>query len=616
MSQNIPNLKPNQLVYTNNQYTQQPNFTAGNGTVSSGNAIVNNNPILSRAEKGASDNPLILPLGTLGFGTALIGLTNFMNKPLQTKNYEDTFYHTVEDKVKDFAQKPKVSSVLDYKKKKKQWLSNKLNKSEIYRTLRYKQSIGGSQVQSQAAGSRGHVATRAIEVMKKYKEANPNYTGFDSIISKYGKDASKYNKEILEDFSKEIAKFNTLELKAQLTKTFSKRPWWGLGLVKNESSLLEIVNKSKLIDYYKSTNSKVGQKAAGYLLRSAECLTNGMFSGKGAVLIQAFFIAQSLQEAMKAEKGEKFSTFMASFAELMAMMATIGIQMRIMNSLAGLKNIGMSEANVKTVQQLKQTANEAAKAGNKAAYDQTLVQIKKLQNVSKKGAAAAGNTALKWYQKPVKWLGNLISYGRIRETIKPLKNNKFATSLAKIPYGLKVGAGYAGRIALLMAVVLPIFSGTAKKLSYAIFGKPVKTLEKEKNEGKEPQQVQEQPQQPNTNPTQSIVKPQEPKPQLNTQQPQNVQTYQSGKPGNLVDKMQQQYQQKQNPIGAQSMQQSPVASSELKTPEYQAGITRTYIPNPILGYEAPVNPASSRSAQIDAVLRQADIVEAQAQRFM
>lgn len=612
MSQNIPNLKPNQLVYTNNQYTQQPNFTAGNGTVSSGNAIVNNNPILSRAEKGASDNPLILPLGTLGFGTALIGLTNFMNKPLQTKNYKDTFYHTVEDKVKDFAQKPKVSSVLDYLSKKKQWLSNKLNKSEIYRTLRYKQSIGGSQVQSQAAGSKGHVATRAMEIMKKYKEANPNYTGFDSIISKYGKEASLFKDEILKEFGQAVKKLP----KDELTKTFSKRPWWGLGLVKNESSLLEIVNKSKLIDYYKSTNSKVGQKAAGYLLRSAECLTNGMFSGKGAVLIQAFFIAQSLQEAMKAEKGEKFSTFMASFAELMAMMATIGIQMRIMNSLAGLKNIGMSEANVKTVQQLKQTANEAAKAGKKATYDQTLAQIKKLQNVSKKGAAAAGNTALKWYQKPVKWLGNLISYGRIRETIKPLKNNKFATSLAKIPYGLKVGAGYAGRIALLMAVVLPIFSGTAKKLSYAIFGKPVKTLEKEKNEGKEPQQVQEQPQQPNTNPTQSIVKPQEPKPQLNTEQPQNVQTYQSGKPGNLVDKMQQQYQQKQNPIGAQSMQQSPVASSELKTPEYQAGITRTYIPNPILGYEAPVNPASSRSAQIDAVLRQADIVEAQAQRFM
>lgn len=608
MSQNIPNLKPNQLV----QYTQQPNFTAGNGTVSSGNAIVNNNPILSRAEKGASDNPLLLPLGTLGFGTALIGLTNFMNKPLQTKNYEDTFYHTVENKVNNFVQKPKVSSVLDYLSKKKQWLSNKLNKSEIYRTLRYKQSIGGSQVQSQAAGSKGHVATRAMEIMKKYKEANPNYTGFDSIISKYGKDASLFKDEILKEFGQAVKKLP----KDELTKSFSKRPWWGLGLVKNESSLLEIVNKSKLIDYYKSTNSKVGQKAAGYLLRSAECLTNGMFSGKGAVLIQAFFIAQSLQEAMKAEKGEKFSTFMASFAELMAMMATIGIQMRIMNSLAGLKNIGMSEANVKTVQQLKQIANEAAKSGNKAVYDSTVAQIKKLENVTKKGAAAAGNTALKWYQKPVKWLGNLISYGRIRETIKPLKNNKFATSLAKIPYGLKVGAGYAGRIALLMAVVLPIFSGTAKKLSYAIFGKPVKTLEKEKNEGKEPQQVQEQPQQPNTNPTQSIVKPQEPKPQLNTQQPQNVQTYQSGKPGNLVDKMQQQYQQKQNPIGAQSMQQSPVASSELKTPEYQAGITRTYIPNPILGYEAPVNPASSRSAQIDAVLRQADIVEAQAQRFM
>lgn len=604
MAQNIPSMPQNQALYIKNQYGQQqpPNFSAAGTQISSGGKVVENNPILSRAEKAkdGGDNPLILPVGTAAFGAAMIALTNFMNKPLQEKTYENTFYHRVEEAVDRFATKPNAAKFFDYLKDKKTWLSEKLNKSEIYRTLRTKPSKGGPQVQSQAAGSRGHLAGRALEVMRKYKEANPGFTGFDSILNKASKDSYKYYDEIIK----------TIETSGiDKAKIFAKRPWWGLGLINNKTNLQEILNKSKLIENYKAGGKSVGQKAAGYLMRGTECLTNGMFSGKGAILFQAFFIAQSLQEAMKAEKGEKVSTFMGSFAELMAMMATIGVQMRIMNSLAGLKFIGMETSEHKAYQKYMELAQKYAKEGNTAMYKKALANIKNLKK--------AANANTKWYQKPIKWLGNVCAFGRLNETVKPLKTgNAFTNFFKKIPYGTKVGLGYAGRVALVMAVVMPLFSKPAKKIAYAIFGTPKKTLEKEKmneKEGEQPENAQTpQAQQPQTavNPNQQIVKPQQPQQQLN---PQQQAPFKPAQPGNLLQKMQ---QQQQNPIGAQGISTAPIASSELKTPEYNAGIKRTYIPNPVLGYEAPANPASSRAAEIDAVMRQADFAEAQAQKYM
>ena len=69
--------------------------------------------------------------------------------------------------------------------------------------------------------------------------------------------------------------------------------------------------------------SALGKKVSGYLLRGAECLTNGIFSGKGQVLIQALMIAQSANEASKAEKGEKFSTFMLCGMLLLIIIVTL-----------------------------------------------------------------------------------------------------------------------------------------------------------------------------------------------------------------------------------------------------------------------------------------------------
>ncbi len=585
ISSNVP-VYPQQTQYM--QPVSNPNFTAAGSPVSSGATVVERNPLLNAAAS-TPENPLAF-LGAAAASTlALFGINNFINKPLQTKDYTNTFFGRIENAIDSkTANNETIRKISGFLSTVKQRAKNVVDKSEILRTLFRKPSIGGPTVQQQAAGARGHLAGRALEIMRKYKEAT-GFTGFDAILQKAGKESYKHYDEIM----------NTIRNSgADLTKVMSKRPWWGLGLVKNKSSLKEILNKDILISNYKNAGTSLGKKVSGYLLRSAECLTNGIFSGKGQVLIQALMIAQAANEASKAEKGEKFPMFMASLAELMSFLATMGIQMRVVNNLAGLKHIGMSQADYRRYQSAMEAVNNAAKAGDAAAYNAQKAIIKQIKNTAK------ANT--KWYQKPVKWLGNIFSFGRIKETIKPLDTKTAGSFLKKIPYGLKVGAGYIGRVALIMGVIVPIFSGIAKKLSYAVFGKPAKTLarEKAKEEAENAQAEQQQPpinqpqNQTPTAPQQTVIPPQY------TQQP--------SKPGNLLDTMNRQY----NSPASQSLYQPSAATGIMQqTPEQNAGITRSYIPNAYLGVENPINPASSRAAQIDAVLRQADIAEARARQL-
>ena len=612
MSQNISSYNPAQIQQLQQlQKLQQvsqnanQNFSAMPNTAPiADTGVVQNNPILNAAAN-TPDNPLTFLAGAGVSTVALMAINDLINKSLQTKQYDDTVFKQIETAVDKFASKPRIQTFLKNIDSLNNTIKTTANKSEILRTLFGKPGIGGSQVQSQAAGAKGHLANRALEVMRKYKENYQKINGaefkeFDEILQKAGKESYKHYDDIMAAIKNSSA---------DLTKVLGKRPWWGLGLVKNNVSLQEILNKDILIKNYKTAGSSVGKKTAGYLMRGIECLTNGMFSGKGQVLIQALMIGQAVSEASKAEKGEKFSTFMASFAELMICFATLGIQMRVVNHLAGLKHIGMSKENVNKLHEAIAKANEAAKAGNHTEYAKQLNIIDKLKDVSKK-TTTAGNTPIKWYQRPFKALGRIISYGRIKETLKPLHPGRFATNMAKIPYGLKVGLGYAGRIALIMGVVVPFFSGIAKKMSYAIFGKPVKTLEKEKQleqAQNNPEQIQDgQPLQPNAQTAQQTL-PLQP---VQTTQP----VYQQpSKPGSLYEQLNNQYN---NPMAAQSMYPNSPAAVQMRTPEQNAGITRSYIPNPILGAENPINPASARYAQIDAVLRQADIAEANARKYL
>lgn len=588
MSNNL-SIGNNNLKYPN----VQPAFTAdGKPITATNNAVVQNNPLLNAATS-THDNPAILLGGTLGSAAALMWLNDKINNPLLSNDYNNTFFKKVETFVDKYASKPFAQKTRLLLRNTNAWFKkNIVRKSEILRTLWQKNSIGRNFAQSQAAGTNGHLANRALDVMRKYK-AQTGYNGFDAILAKADKEAFKYYDEIISSIKSAGASGQNLN------QVITKKPWWGFGLVKNKSSLKEILNKDLLIKNYKAGGKTLGQKAAGYLMRGAECLTNGIFAGKGAVLFQALFIAQSMSEAAKAEKGEKFSTFMASWAELMSFLATSALQVRAINKAAALKFIGMSPTDVKKLQEAVKLGNIAAKAGNAAEYYRNASIINNLKT------AAKHNT--RWYQKPIKWIGNIVGWARPNEVLMPLNKGTMWSNIARGFTKFKSYAGFAGRMALVMAVVVPIFSGIAKKLSYSIFGKPVKTLEREK--AKENAETNTQNQQ-DMQQVQDLINQQN-----NQAKPQQI--YQpTGKPGDLLTKMQEKYNAQQ--VSAQPIASQPVSAQTnvVKTPEDNAGIKRSYVPSSVLGIEKDVSLAPTRSAAIDAVLRQADWAEAQAQRFL
>jgi hypothetical protein len=130
---------------------------------------------------------------------------------------------------------PKGQQFLNYAGKLKKYLNKKIENSEILRTLFHKPSMGGPMVESQAAGAKGHLATRALETMRKYKDhmkkLNVDFTEFDSILAKADKNAYKYYDEIIDTIAKSSADKKLI---------ISNRPILGLGLIKNKTSLKEI----------------------------------------------------------------------------------------------------------------------------------------------------------------------------------------------------------------------------------------------------------------------------------------------------------------------------------------------------------------------------------------
>lgn len=604
MSQNISNIP---LYKQNYAQSYGQNNTANNQSFSAGaisnGAIVENNPILKQAAKAKENDGGGFFANFLIAAAGMFGLNEFLNRNLQG-DYDKTILKKMENGIDKIATKPKAQKGINYISQKMSQLKTWLQKKELYQTLINKQSLGGSVVEGQAAGVRGHLATRGVEAIKKYIDvqtkagnaAAPDVQNLKSLLTRVEKESYKHLDEIIQGI--ETSGANTKQI-------LSKKPWWGLGIVKNKVNLQEILNKYKLVNNYKNIgNPTIGQRAVGTFMRTAECITNGMFGGKGLVLFQSIFIAMALQEARKAEKGEKTGSFFGSLFEQMSYIGAIGLQMRVVNALAGLKFIGWDKSKHTAYQNAMKAVNDAAKAGDTAAYNAAKTAIKNIKDTALNGKK------LSFFQKMLKGIGNIFSFGRLNETIRPLKGIKASWA----PWALKTGLGYAGRGAFLFFAVIPVIASIAKNIGYAIFGRPTKTMarEKAKEEAEKLAAQQEQ--------EKSLQQQYQPEVNTQSQQPatmppqQTPQTQQTAKPGNLLDKMN---NMKNNPIASQSIYQTTSASSPIKkSPEEEAGIKRTYVPNAVLGVENSVNPASSRAAQIDAVLRQADIAEANAQKYL
>lgn len=566
---------------------QNPNFAAypNNPQINAGAKKIEDNTLLKQAQK-TQDNPAVLIGGALGFGIPLLWASSVLNKQLRG-NYDDTFFGKIEQFGDRLGNKPALKSTGTKLAAFNEWFKNNVvNKSEILRSIWTKPSVGGSMAQGQATGTMGHLATSARELMEAYDKAHGT-TVFKDILEKTAKDSHKYTKEIFEALKAHPEThaefFNTSKAWVPMPKFLQKG-----------GTLGEIYNKMRLTQNYKNITNSLGKKLSGGTFRALEALSNGMAGGKLAVALQAFFLAQSLKEGLDAQKGDRFKTFAESMASFMAMMLTMGLQLRVFNKAAGLKNIGMSPENYKKYHETIEKLNAAGKAGDEAAYKTLKAELKNIKSGK-----------VKFWQKPFKWVGNLLSWGRIKETIRPLKStNPLKNAIKMTGYGAKIGAGYVGRFAFIATVVMSLFTDTAVKISHKIFGRPQKSILDKEEEPKTDEQA-------NAQQLEELKKEIEAEMAAKqtaqaAQQAQNI----NYKKGDLLTNMQK--PRAQQPIASQSLAAQSVAKTEnTELPE----LKRTYIPSPILGPEAEISPAESRTARIDAVLRQADLAEAQAQRF-
>ncbi len=455
---------------------QNPNFAAypNNPQINAGAKKIEDNTLLKQAQK-TQDNPAVLIGGTLGFGIPLLWASSVLNKQLRG-NYDDTFFGKIEQFGDRLGSKPALKATGTKLADFNEWFKNNVvNKSEILRSIWTKPSVGGSMAQGQATGTMGHLATSARELMEAYDKAHGT-TVFKDILEKTAKDSHKYTKEIFEALKAHPEThaefFNT-------SKTWVPMPKF----LQKGGTLGEIYNKMRLTQNYKNITNSLGKKLSGGTFRALEALSNGMAGGKVAVALQAFFLAQSLKEGMDAPKGDRFKTFAESMASFMAMMLTMGLQLRVFNKAAGLKNIGMSPENYKKYHETIEKLNAAGKAGDEAAYNALKAELNNIKSGK-----------VKFWQKPFKWVGNLLSWGRIKETIRPLKTaNPFKNALKMTGYGAKIGAGYVGRFAFIATVVMSLFTDTAVKISHKIFGKPQKSiLDKEEEQKTDEQQNAQQ----------------------------------------------------------------------------------------------------------------------------
>ncbi|MBP7211709.1 hypothetical protein KBA27_02635, partial [bacterium] len=97
------------------------------------------------------------------------------------------------------------------------------------------------------------------------------------------------------------------------------------------------------------------------------------------------------------------------------------------------------------------------------------------------------NEGAKWYHKPFRLLGRIMSVGL--EQIRPYvategakDSNKILETLKKGKFQFKQGAGYPMRFLTFAMVTSPFFAKIGAKISHVIFGKPKKSV---LDEGKE-----------------------------------------------------------------------------------------------------------------------------------
>ena len=312
-------------------------------------------------------------------------------------------------------------------------------------------------------------------------------------------------------------------------------------------------------------------KFGNFLAKASNRGLHGITFGGGLFMIMsAHAIAEAAVRAKNAEKGDKFSTFMEAFLGNISWVVTIPLGIKLMNAVAGLKNIGKTPTQVADIAKKLAKVNKLATTGTKAEYDAA--------KAAWKTATKAGNA--NFIQKLFKLPGKILSFGR--GVCKPYLpkattfTGKVGNFFKKIPYNLRnkpiavlIGLG------TYMLVFSPFVDKVFRKVSYALFGKPKHSMYDE--EEQKPQETQQ---------PQPDVKPQTNDTKVTPTSPTNLlNMYQNG--------------EKYNPFTNSTTTNNNVVNQENSQDGKVLEPVRTYIPSP----QAVNLPAKDESAVLDAIKR-------------
>lgn len=283
-------------------------------------------------------------------------------------------------------------------------------------------------------------------------------------------------------------------------------------LFKRKINLKELANKLRGVSG-NAAETGLGKMLSKNTLRTLEGLTNATAGGTAAILMQGWCFASALDAAIKAPKGKKLSTFMDEVVSNLGFYLVSALGINILYNTGGNRYRGMTKETLQEFRNIINTTNKAAKEGTitKEAYEIARKKAKALFNGASKEAAeqyekelaeifskklqgkglrsalknAEGivkNSNIKWWEKPFKGIGRLLTTGM--ERFKPIMDTsgkeagKVALNgLKKVKHFLGGFPGGAMRFALVLMAITPILVKPITAISRKIFGEPVKPEE-------------------------------------------------------------------------------------------------------------------------------------------
>lgn len=386
-----------------------------------------------------------------------------------------------------------------------------------------------------ASGTKAELAKEATSKLLDYAEKNTVYLG----VKEYTKEELKalaekaHTKEAIDEIIKicsdpknksmKVESFGNLKKIPLLGKLFKndfylseKIP--GLKQTGREIHFSEFANKMKVFvnaEEVATAGKKLnflGKNLPKATLRILEGLTNGTAGGKIAVLMGAFFVADSIKKAMDAPKGngEKRKTFAENMIYNVGWYLTMPFGINLMHKFGGLKYIGMGKGKEKIQAEVAQYRekltqfNKDVEAGvltDKAKYLSRRKELKSLlkgdTELSKvKGFGKVTTSLMNLVHKPLKTAARILTVGL--EQVRPYMaevapktfSGKAINFIKNLPYKLKGGAGYPMRFGIFMFLIAPFLAKFAAKGSHIVFGKPTKSVLDEEKEPAKTQPVQ------------------------------------------------------------------------------------------------------------------------------